>query len=123
MSRVRLALLSVLAGSVLLPRVGLCQTPSTPTPPTQPPPALPPPALAPATQTPPIEAAAPEAPSAPRTLEIQLGVAGVTLPEESNGLCSAEPELRLGWFIRPNVEFQAQGDIRAWPLGNIAAKS
>lgn len=57
------------------------------------------------------------------TLEIQVGVAGIVLPEESDGLFSAQPELRVGWFVRDRIEFQVQGDVRIWPLGDTAARS
>ena len=86
MSRVRLALLSALASSALLPRIAACQT----------------------------------VPVDPGTFEFQLGVASITLPEESDGMYSAEPELRVGWFLRQTLEVMVQGNIRAWPLGATA---
>lgn len=55
--------------------------------------------------------------------EIQIGVAGIVLPENSLGTYSLQPEVRVGWFIREAVEVVLQGDVRVWPLGEKAANS
>jgi hypothetical protein len=89
MSRARIALVSAVAGSALLPAVGAGQ----------------------------------DFPVSAGTLEVQVGVAGIVLPEESRGTFSAQPEVRVGWFLRERLELQAEGDVRVWPLGTIAARS
>ena len=54
------------------------------------------------------------------TLEIQGGMAAVTLPEQYFGSISAQPELRFGYFIAEGLMIQAVGDMRVWPLGTAA---
>ena len=57
------------------------------------------------------------------TMEIQLGAAGVILPENTNGMVSAQPELRVGFFVSEGLQLQFVGDARVWPLGTIAPPS
>jgi hypothetical protein len=56
----------------------------------------------------------------PGTIEMQVGVAGIVLPENFRGTFSAQPEARIGYFISRGLELQAQGDVRVWPLGGKA---
>ena len=59
-------------------------------------------------------------PVVPGTLEIQGGVSAVSLPEETVGSVSAQPEARLGYFVAEGVMVQLAADARVWPLGNTA---
>jgi len=70
--------------------------------------------------TPPAEEAAPEI---ARGLVFRVGVAGIVLPEASNGTFSAQPEVRFGWFLQQRVAIQIEGSARVWPLGGVAARS
>jgi hypothetical protein len=56
-------------------------------------------------------------------MEIQVGVAGMVLPESFPGTYSIQPEARFGYFIREGLEVQALGDVRVWPLGGRAPHS
>jgi hypothetical protein len=71
----------------------------------------------------PIGARAQTFPMTPGTLEIQVGVGAILLPESSDGTYSAQPEVRVGLFLMPGVQLQVQGDARLWPLGSVAPKS
>ena len=55
--------------------------------------------------------------------EIQAGVAGIVLPEAEQGTYSAQPELRLGFFIAEGLQLQLEANGRVWPLGDVASKS
>ena len=57
------------------------------------------------------------------TTEIQIGVSGITLPRDSGGLWSLNPELRIGFFLQPGFELQAEGNFRAWPGGAVSGRS
>lgn len=84
----------------------------------QPPPTMtPPPDEAPAAEAV-VEDAAP-----PSGLIVRIGVAGITLPEASDGTFSAQPEVRLGWFSGADLALQAEASVRVWPLGPVAARS
>ncbi len=100
----------VLVAALLWPGLAFAQIP-VPTPVPQPPP--------PAEEPVPETAAA----IAPGAIEIQLGVAGITLPESSRGTYSAQPELRLGFFLHEYMELQGELSVRVWPLGTVAANS
>jgi hypothetical protein len=54
------------------------------------------------------------------TMEVQVGAAGIVLPENTNGMVSAQPELRLGYFVSEGLQLQIVGDARVWPLGMVA---
>jgi hypothetical protein len=54
------------------------------------------------------------------TVEVQAGMAAIGLPEGTDGTYSAQPELRVGWFLSEGVEVQGVGHIRMWPLGAVA---
>jgi hypothetical protein len=56
----------------------------------------------------------------PGTVEFQFGAAGIVLPENFRGTFSAQPEARIGYFIRRGVEIQGQAEMRVWPLGGYA---
>jgi len=71
----------------------------------------------------PVLAQAQPAPVDAGTLEVQAGMAAIGLPESTNGTYSAQPELRLGYFLADGVELQAVGHIRMWPLGPVAPHS
>jgi hypothetical protein len=62
-------------------------------------------------------------PVTPGTLEFQLGIAGIVLPEDQNGTFSAQPEVRAGYFVLEGLQLQAEANARVWPLGNQAPKS
>jgi hypothetical protein len=72
---------------------------------------------------PPPAGAAQTFPITPGTLEFQVGVAGIVLPEDTDGMFSAQPQIRAGLFLREGVELQGEADARVWPLGPIAAHS
>ena len=54
------------------------------------------------------------------TMEFGAGMAAVTLPEETSGSISAQPEVRVGYFFAPGMMLQAVADMRVWPLGVVA---
>ncbi|HMB71100.1 MAG TPA: hypothetical protein VKU85_17445 [bacterium] len=68
----------------------------------------------------PVLAQAQPAPVAAGTLEIQGGIGAIGLPEGTDGTYSAQPELRVGFFLSEGIELQAAGSIRMWPLGTVA---
>lgn len=59
-------------------------------------------------------------PTAAGTLEVQGGMAAIGLPEGTDGTYSAQPELRVGYFLSEGIEAQVVGHIRMWPLGMVA---
>jgi hypothetical protein len=59
----------------------------------------------------------------PGLIEVQVGVAGIVLPEASRGTFSAQPELRIGLFLSDHLELQGEASVRVWPLGVVAASS
>jgi hypothetical protein len=71
----------------------------------------------------PASASAQTFPMTSGTIEVQLGLGAIMLPEGSDGTYSAQPELRVGLFLWPGLQLQVQGDARLWPLGGVAAKS
>jgi hypothetical protein len=84
------------------------------------------PRAAPAQPAPDAGAAIPApAPATPVAggLEVRVGVAGIVLPEASGGSFSAQPEIRVGWFLADRLELQAEGSARVWPLGSVAPHS
>lgn len=62
-------------------------------------------------------------PISPGTKELQIGVAGIVLPENVNGTFSAQIEARVGLFLKEALEAQVAGDVRLWPLGDKAPDS
>lgn len=54
------------------------------------------------------------------TMEFGVGASAVALPEEISGSISAQPELRLGYFLAEGLMLQVVGDARVWPLGTVA---
>lgn len=54
------------------------------------------------------------------TMEIGVGVSAVALPERITGSISAQPEVRVGFFLAEGLMLQVVGDARVWPLGNTA---
>jgi len=56
------------------------------------------------------------------TLEVGAAMAAVALPEHTGGSISAQPELRVGYFIAEGMMVQVVGDTRVWPLGTQAPK-
>jgi len=55
--------------------------------------------------------------------EVEFGVAGIILPESEDGPYSAQPEVRLGYFLAEGLELQLGLHGRIWPLGGVASKS
>jgi hypothetical protein len=68
----------------------------------------------------PVLARAQPTPVGAGTLEVQGGIAAIGMPESTRGTYSAQPELRLGYFLADGVELQAAAHIRMWPLGAVA---
>jgi hypothetical protein len=62
-------------------------------------------------------------PVVPGTTEIQVGVTAISIREDEGGLWSLNPQLRIGFFLQPGFEFQAEGNFRAWPGGAVGGKS
>jgi hypothetical protein len=56
-------------------------------------------------------------------LEVQVGIAGITLPEGTGGTWSMQPLGRVGFFLARELELQVEGGYRIWPLGPVAPKS
>jgi len=61
-------------------------------------------------------------PVTPGTLEFQLGLATIVLPEDHDGTYSAQVEGRAGWFFGEGLEAQLDGHFRFYPLGSEAPK-
>lgn len=80
-------------------------------------------ALVAAALTLPASASAQGLPVAAGTIEVQAGMAAIALPEATRGTYSAQPELRLGFFVAEGVEAQLEANIRMWPLGSVAPHS
>lgn len=57
------------------------------------------------------------------SIELQGGIATIGLPEATNGTYSAQPELRVGYFLHPAIELQLESNIRIWPLGSVSPHS
>ena len=57
------------------------------------------------------------------TLEFQLGLATITLPEDHDGTYSFQAEGRGGWFVAEGLQAQAEAHVRMYPLGNQAPGS
>lgn len=62
-------------------------------------------------------------PVVPGTTEIQIGATGLSIREDAGGLWSFNPELRVGFFLQPGFEFQAEGNFRVWPGGAVGGRS
>jgi hypothetical protein len=71
----------------------------------------------------PASAGAQDLPVSAGTIEVQAGMAAIGLPEATNGTYSAQPELRLGFFLVEGLEAQLEANIRMWPLGSVAPHS
>jgi hypothetical protein len=71
----------------------------------------------------PLAARAQTFPVTPGTIEVQAGMAGVVLPEASDGTYSAQPEFRVGYFLAPALQLQLVVHSRLWPLGAVAARN
>lgn len=54
------------------------------------------------------------------TMEFGAGATALALPEEITGSISAQPELRVGYFLAEGLMLQVVGDARVWPLGTVA---
>jgi hypothetical protein len=59
-------------------------------------------------------------PVTPGTLEFQLGLAMITLPEDHDGTFSAQAEGRAGFFFAEGLQAQLEGHGRFYPLGSQA---
>ncbi|MBZ0267087.1 hypothetical protein K8I85_02940 [bacterium] len=54
------------------------------------------------------------------TMEIGAGISAVALPEQTTGSISAQPEVRVGYFLAEGLMLQVTADTRVWPLGTAA---
>ena len=62
-------------------------------------------------------------PVTPPSMEVQVGAAAITLPEQYDGLFGWQAEVRWGMFLLTGLQLQIQGDARIWPLGAKAPKN